>query len=232
MSCGCESNTVSICDPCNQNAGCPIQLDFDCVIYHKDNNETSHLTCLNLTNGATLNNFAETIDSYICQLNVLNFTLPCLRADYTINNLLQFAEAVDEELCSIKDNVATLQGSVNTPIVPIDTNSINLTVSGTANHTLQVDVIVDPASNNRLSVSGTGLLVPPQILQPNYSTKTLTITGAANTVQMSSFFTTISGYLGTASADPSGTLAGQMWYNTTTSQLKFNIDGTNIIVLN
>jgi hypothetical protein len=227
MSCGCESNYLN----CDSNS-CPVQLDFDCVFYHVTNSEVSNLTCLNLTNGATLGQFAEAVDSYICQLKVLDFTLPCLRSDYTVNNLKQFAEAVDTEICSLSSSVATLQATINTPVIPIDTFSINLTASGTANHTLQADVIIDPATNNRLSVSGTGLLVAPQVLQPDYVNKTLAVTGANNIVQMSSFFTTVSGYLGPLATDPAGSIAGQMWYNTTASQLKFNTDGSTIIILN
>lgn len=236
--CGCGSTyvspipVVSICDPCNTNTGCPIQLDWDCIIYHKDNNEVSNLTCLGLTNGATLNQFAELIDTYICQLDVSEYSLPCLREDYTINSLELFAEAVDTEICLIKDSIETLETQINLPITPIDSQSVNLTVSGVSNHTIQADLILDPATDNRLSISGTGVLVAPQVLQPDYVNKTLKISGANNVVQMASFFTTVQGYLGPVASDPVGTVAGQSWYNTTSSLFKFNVDGTTIINLN
>src|SRR5688572_9641278 len=158
--CGCDSTTtspvVSICDPCNTNTGCPIQLDWDCVIYHKDNNEVTNLTNLGLTNGATLNQFGEAVDTYIGLLKVEDFTLPCLRDTYTINSLQQFAEAVDTVLCELQTDIDDVAGSVATPITPVDTQSINLTVSGTLNHTLQADAIISPNAGNRLTIQANG----------------------------------------------------------------------------
>jgi hypothetical protein len=56
---------------------------------------------------------------------------------------------------------AYLANSVNTPIVPIDTNSIDLTVSGFANHHLQADVRISTNTNNQLSVQTNGLYSAP-----------------------------------------------------------------------
>lgn len=231
-SCGNPSshrNSISICDPCNTNTGCALQLDFECIIYHKSNNQITNLTCLELTNGATLNQFAEIVDSYICQIKVAEYVLPCLDADYTITNLKQFAEAVDTELCLIKGDITIINTTLANGIVKTDSQSIDLSGSGFG---LQADLKVDPASGNRLSVSGTGVLVPPQDLNPNYVTKTLTVTGGNNVVQMSSFFSTVQGYLGPVASNPVGTVAGQSWWRTDTSKFKFNVDGTTIIDLN
>lgn len=95
-SCNCQV----ICDPCNNN-GCPIQLDASCVFYHKNNNEVSELTNLGLTNGATLELILETIDVKLEGLNVLDWELDCLRDDFTINTLQQFAQAVDTKICQL-----------------------------------------------------------------------------------------------------------------------------------
>lgn len=43
------------------------------------------------------------------------------------------------------------------PIIPIDTNSINLTVTGTDGHTLQADAIISPDASNALEIRANGL---------------------------------------------------------------------------
>lgn len=119
--CGCGSVTyynANPCssDPCNQcgdtydcsGAPCPIQLDTTCVIYHKFNNEVSSLTNLNISNGATLELILSVIDGYIAQLKVQTFSLACLRETYVVNTLKQFLEAVDIELCNIKESITDL----------------------------------------------------------------------------------------------------------------------------
>lgn len=235
MSCTCGQSSsyvnrsVNICDPCATDTGCALQLDFSCIIYHKSNNAISNLTCLELTNGATLNQFAEAVDSYICQIKVAQYNLPCLTTtlDYTITNLKQFAEAVDTEICLIEADITTINGILAAGITKIDSNSINLSGTG---FSLQADVILDPAANNRLTVSGAGALVSPQILVPNYVDKTLMISGANNVVQMASFFGTTPGYLGSfTGSDPTGLIAGQSWHRTDGSLMKFRINGTTTV---
>ena len=98
------------CDPCYVTTGCPLQLDFSCVLYHKNNNEVTELDGLGLSNGATLELVVETIDEKVKQLNVLNFNLACLRQSYVINTMQQFCEAVDTEICSLKTRVTNLGG--------------------------------------------------------------------------------------------------------------------------
>ena len=53
--------------------------------------------------------------------------------------------------------------TAQTPLTVVDTNSIDLTASGTDNHTLQADVIIAPTQggvDNSLSILATGLYVP------------------------------------------------------------------------
>lgn len=231
-SCGCNNTptfpVVSICDPCNTNTGCPIQLDWECVIYHKDNNEISNLTNLGLTNGATLEQFGEAVDTYIGQIKADDFNLPCLRADYTINSILQFAEAVDTEICEIKAEIGVVSGQVNTPITVVDTQSVNLTASGTLNHTIQADVIVSPNSGNRLSIQGNGLYSSPMVLTVDYGAKTIGLVGS-NSVSVAALFTPVSGFLGNVTVDPTDPLDGQYWYRTDiglATGLKIRLNGT------
>ncbi len=112
--CSCSNRyyTSSNCQPCYQQpcyvtSGCPIQLDFSCVLYHKSNNEVTELDGLNLSNGATLELVIETIDEKIKQLAVLDFSLPFLRESYVINTMKQFTEAVDTELSTITSGVSS-----------------------------------------------------------------------------------------------------------------------------
>lgn len=221
MSCGCNSTPcLTICD---SETGCPVQLDFSCVLYHKSNNDITGLTNLGLSNGATLNQFADLVDVYIGQIKASAFTLPCLRDDYTINSLKQFAEAVDTELCAIKTTLGGVDEVTETSLTAVDSPSINLTVSGTANHTVKADAIISPTAGNRLSILSDGLYASPQTLSVNYATKELTIVGG-NTVNLASLSCGVGGFLGNVTSDPSA-IDGQYWYNTTSSQLKIKVGG-------
>jgi len=230
--CGCGSQpvyqSVSICDPCNTNTGCPIQLDWDCSIYHKDNNEVTNLTNLALTNGATLNQFAEAVDPYIGQIKAANFNLPCLRADYTINSMKEFAEAVDTQLCQLSSDIDTVAGEVTTPITVTDTQSVNLTASGSLSHTLQADVKISAGSGNRLSIQSDGLFASPMVLTVDYNAKTIGLVGS-NTVNVAALFSPVSGFLGNVTSDPTTPLDGQYWYRTDiglATGLKIRLNGT------
>lgn len=92
-------------DPCFSStctSGCPILLDFSCVIYHKNNNQISALGNLGLSNGATLQLFAETVDQKIKDLNILSTPLPYLRSKYIVNTVPQALIAIDTELPLLK----------------------------------------------------------------------------------------------------------------------------------
>lgn len=53
----------------------------------------------------------------------------------------------------------------NPPITPVDTETVDITVSGDNNHTIQADVVVSPAGDNILTTDGSGLYVPPDFIQ-------------------------------------------------------------------
>ena len=110
-----------------------LQLDFSNVIYHKDNNQISNLPNLGLNNGATLQLFAETVDTYIGQIKVSNWILTYLRGKYTINTVQQFAQAVDTQL-----SIGFLGNLTVDPVSPIDgqlwynttSNTLKIAVNG------------------------------------------------------------------------------------------------------
>lgn len=123
MACDCEQTLPDFCsdDPCSAPADCLVQSDFDCVIYHKSNSQTSKLNNLNLTNGATLTLLAEAVDVFIGQIQADKYSLPYLRARYTVNTLKQLAEAIDNQLASITLPVSGFLGNVATdPLISLD----------------------------------------------------------------------------------------------------------------
>jgi hypothetical protein len=226
MSCGCESTTpcVQLCDECE--SGCPLQLDFDCLIYHKDGSEVSQLTNLDLPNGSTLTTIVEKIDYFIGQINVQGFALPILVGlGYTINTLQQFCEAVDTEIGNINTAIAAL-GS-QTPITPTDSETIDLTVSGVNNHTIRADVNLSGVADNQIVIHPTGLYAAPQNLSINYVAKTLSISGG-NSVSIAGLG--VANYLGEVAADPATPTNGQYWWNTTSSELKIRVNSTTRVI--
>lgn len=216
------------CSPCVNPGPCPIQLDFNCIIYHKDNSQINNLAPLGLNNGATLQLFADTISALLAPIiNTPDWVLPCLRTDYTINTLQQFGQSVDTQLCILQSEIDALTASSLIPITPVDTNSINLTVSGTLNHTLQADAKISATANNNLSILSDGLFVTPQSLIADFINKTLTIT-QGNTIDLTSMICGVGGFLGNVTADPSVVEDGQYWFRTdlsAASGLKIRLNG-------
>lgn len=111
IKCGCVQQVMYPCGPYSQyNAncysGCPIKLDWTCLIYHKDNNEASGLyDGLGLNNGVTLQLALETVSEKIKQLKFSDFVLTFLRESYVINTLQQFSSAVDETLADLQSQI-------------------------------------------------------------------------------------------------------------------------------
>lgn len=219
------------CNSCHQpihqcccNGSCPLgYIDFSCIIYHKSNNEVTELDGLNLSNGATLELIIETIDEKVKQLNVLDFTLPCLRASYVVNTMKQFTEAVDTKLCALATDVATALANSNTPITANDSTSIDFTTSGTLDHTVTAAIIVSPQADNLLSILSDGVYSAPQTLSINYTDKLISISNG-NTINLTSLF--VGGFLGNLGSDPSSPEDGQYWWRTDTSELKIRVNGT------
>jgi len=220
--CGCNHNHYQ---PCLDDTGCPIQLDAGCVIYGKNNNQVSGLVNLDLPNGSTLKLILDTIDANLEGFEVEDWSLPCLRDVYTINTLQQFAQSVDTQLCALQADIEDVADLAALPITPVDTTSIDLTVSGIGSHTIAASLIISATSGNRLSVVSDGALVVPQTLSADYDAKTISIAGG-NTIDMLNFCgcEDCNSFLGELASDPLSPSAGQYWYNTSTSQLRIFID--------
>lgn len=216
------------CDPCSNPGPCPIQLDSNCVIYHKDNSQVNNLAPIGLNNGATVQLFMDTVAALLGPINnVSAWTLPCLRAvPYTINNIQQFGQSVDTQLCILSSAIAAAVASI-VPITPVDTNSINLTVSGTGGHILQADVKISAIANNLLTIQTDGLYSSPQTLVADFVNKTLSIT-QGNTINLTSLICGVGGFLGDVTADPVSPVDGQYWFRTdlsAASGLKIRLNG-------
>lgn len=71
------------------------------------------------------------------------------------------------------------------PLTVVDTNSINLTASGTDNHTLQADLIISPNVNNQAAILVNGLFVSETPITPvDTSSIDLTVSGVnSHTIQ-------------------------------------------------
>jgi len=106
--CSCNEQEIN-CSPCEQTKACPINLDTSCIFYNFYT-DTTNLNCLSLSNGVSLTEILEAIDTKLCQNlpSIPAYNLPCLRNDYIVNNFQQFAEAVDEELCTVRVELENL----------------------------------------------------------------------------------------------------------------------------
>jgi hypothetical protein len=211
--------------PCNNPGPCPIQLDFQCIIYHKDNNSVNNLGPIGLNNGATLQLFAETIAPPVgLVLNVPNYTIPYLRSKYTITNIQQLIQDVDIELGLQSSAIAGLTTLIGQPIGTNNTPAINLAASGPNGHTLTATLELSATTPNQASILSDGLYVAPQNLAYNTSTKALSISDG-NSVSLASLVCGVIGFLGNVATDPTGNLDGQYWYNTTSNLLKIQVNG-------
>lgn len=234
MSCyNCHHTPCTCHNSCNSCtsvvAGCPVQLDAACVFYHKDNASISELPNLGITNGATLELILETIDTYIDDLNVSDFSLPILRVSYVINSLQQFAEAVDTEFGVLAADVATALSNSQESIVANDSATIDFTTSGTLDHTITAAVkLSSSVSDNLITAQVDGIHVAPQTLSVNYSTHELTISDG-NTINFSSLVSAPAGFLGNVTSDPSSPADGEYWFRTDLSAsvgLKIRLNGS------
>jgi hypothetical protein len=175
--------------------------------------------------GTTLKLFAEAVDEKIKQLNVLDFSLPFLRISFVVNTMKQFAEAVDTKLSTLSADITSIGTLVNTQLTTIDSTTIDFTTSGTLNHTLTAGVKISASVNNLLTANLDGLYAAPQTLTLNSVNKTIAISNG-NTIDLSSIICTPSGFLGSVSSDPTNSINGNYWWNTTSSTLKIKVNNT------
>jgi hypothetical protein len=190
-------------------------------------NTASGLINLNLPNGSTLELILNTIDSQLGSVNVIPWSLPTLRAIYTITSLQQFGQAVDTQIGLINASITALEAGAAVPITSTPTPSITFALSGTLDHNISANVNISATANNLLVINSDGLYATPQTLSINYTTKELSITNG-NTVSFASLVCGASGFLGNVTADPSAT-DGQYWYRTDLSPLaglRIQVNGT------
>jgi hypothetical protein len=167
--CGCQSSYLT--NSCGCNGDCPVKLDFSCVFYHKDGDKVNQLDELKLPNGTNLEIIVEVIDERLKQTKFTTSTLNYLKQNYTINNLQQFAQAVDSEFTDVDSRITLLTNNAITPIKANISNSIQLLASGTQNHTLVGNVKISATTGNSLSILSDGLFITPQTLNINYTNK-------------------------------------------------------------
>lgn len=85
----------------------------------------------------------------------------------TINHILKGDVNVSilegNNLTIVSDGLYVNVAAAQTPLTVVDTNTVNLTASGVANHTVQADVIISPDAGNSISALGNGLYAPPLV---------------------------------------------------------------------
>lgn len=96
---------------CYSCTNCPIDLDASCVKYHLYNLKKTKLKKLGISNKATLELILETIDDKIglSGISIAGYSLPCLRQRYVINNMKQFTEGVDTDICDMFDRIPPIE---------------------------------------------------------------------------------------------------------------------------
>ncbi|GAB3975830.1 hypothetical protein GCM10028806_34260 [Spirosoma terrae] len=75
-------------------------FDSSRITYHCNTNIPSKLRCLGIKNGTSLERILEKIDDRLCSMQMGQ--LCCLTKSYKISSWADFAQAVDTELCLIK----------------------------------------------------------------------------------------------------------------------------------
>jgi hypothetical protein len=209
---------------CGSN-GCFEFTDSSCIIYHKNFNITSGLINLNLPNGTPVQLILETIDAQLGQFNGTNWLIPYLRSitlPFSINNLPQFAAAVDTEFSVIAGEIAALQLVAALPNSSTDTPTVHFILTGTLDRNISANVKVSATSGNQLTIQPDGLYSQAQNLSIDYAAHTLSITDG-NTVDFTSILGI--GWKGNVATDPVSPPDGSYWWNTTSSTLKIAVDG-------
>jgi len=166
IQCGCDLEPY--CLPCSSDSNCVQKIDAECVIYHRDDNKPSKLTCMGIPNKTPIETILETIDGFICQLNTVQTPLTAIDSPtidltawgvlkHTLQADVKISSASGNTLVALGDGLYISQAGSQVPITPIDSNSVNLTAFGTLDHTLQADVIISPDAGNALEIRSNGL---------------------------------------------------------------------------
>lgn len=147
-----DCNSCAPITTCATDTGCPIQLDSSCIFYHKFGLTATGLTNLALPNGSNLSFILDTLDDYLATLAAYTFppfVTTCIGiANTTIITISDFMQAVDDQFCSVKSDL----NSVN-----------NLVINDITNITTSVDTINHP--NITSSCVGLAILATDTIQQ-------------------------------------------------------------------
>ncbi len=181
MACDCEEITCNECSPCEQteetttceiptytSTGCLPGQHTNCALIDNDDD-----ACVPIETGMTLTQGLDNIISYI--KNTLNRLTP---SDDSIT-ITPTNDSCDDK-ATIKVNISEDEGNAielrddglytssedisGVDITPVDTTSINMSATGTANHTISATLIRDTvtgAGDNILVIGANGVYVPP-----------------------------------------------------------------------
>lgn len=86
--------------------------------------------------------------------------------NHTITGDVKISATVGNAASILSDGIYVADASTSeTPVTVIDSNSIDFTASGTNNHTITADIILDPSLLNIAQITGSGLLVSSALVQ-------------------------------------------------------------------
>lgn len=178
VDCNCET---AYCVPCSQERSCPIKLDSSCVIYHIEGTDDipSKLTCLDVSNGTTVESILEQIDALICNSTNLpivvaeTFTAKMTasgQANHHLKTDVKVSEDDDNIIEIRPDGLYVPEGSGGdggccdlqdtTDIGNVTTNSIECTGLGVnTSPTEDVPFIVHAGEDGELAFDGVSLTV-------------------------------------------------------------------------
>lgn len=139
INCNCEVSEP-FCDPCSSDSKCVQKIDAECVIYHRDDDKATKLTCLGLPNKTSAEAIFEKIDTFICQIN--DTQIPITPIDTDSIDLTAFGELKH-----------TLQADVNISAASGNTLEIlsdGLYASSASGHTYTADqgIELKPTDHN------------------------------------------------------------------------------------
>jgi hypothetical protein len=174
MSTNCSENINTNCNECSENTpcpeinytniGCPQLIDSKCVVYNGEDIE-----CVDVESGDILEHVISKITDAVC--NGVTINLAVANTDNTISaiitnppsgRLLTINSVVspnaNNALVKVSNGLFVPQFT-QTSITTTNSQSINFTTSGTANHTITANVRISNVVGNTLSILSDGLFV-------------------------------------------------------------------------
>lgn len=86
--------------------------------------------------------------------------------NHTITGDVKISGTANNAISILSDGLYVPDAALSeTPITEIDSTSINITTSGTSNHTITADIILDPSLLNIAQITANGLLVSSTLVQ-------------------------------------------------------------------